>query len=276
MEKNIKNEGIEKYKDLYLRSKEVLLEDLNRFNRIDEKASKYIAILTFLAGIYGFLFNKIFTGICQPTNLIEWLLLTNGIISFVLIVFAWFSVFYVLQQHSVLKVSFNDNVIKFYDDNNLIDIYYAVAKENKDSIQKNRLVIDRKIRKLDSAYDLIKAAMMSFLFLTFLYGDYIFFSPDRNQQVKKEVSIMAKEKDTTPKETQKVEPLKQQTPNPNVQAPKNEWITEGFDPKKSGKVEIREAIIIIKPEVEIKEVVVPVKPEEGKIEKGVIPKDKNK
>ena len=74
---------------------------------------------------------------------------------------------------------------------------------------------------------------------------------------------MAKEKDSTSKETQKIEPLKQQVPNPNIQAPKNEWITEGFDPKKSGNVEI-------------KKVVIPVKSEERKIEKGVTPEDKNK
>ena len=263
MTENIDNDCIEKYKDLYLRSKEVLAEDLNRSYSIDTKASLFITVLTFLAGTYGFFFKNIFCNICQPANLIEWLLLINVTISFGLIVFAWFSILRILRQHCVLKVAFNDETIKFYDKNSLIDIYYATAKENKESIRKNRLVIDLKQSRLNFAYKLIMAIMVSFVSLALIYGCYTLLNCNKNHKLKKEVGIMAKEKDSTSKETQKIEPLKQQVPNPNVQAPKNEWITEGFDPNKSGKVEI-------------KEVVVPVKPDEGKIEKGVIPKDKNK
>lgn len=172
---NTNSELIEKYKDLYLRSKEVLNEELNRFNRIDEKASRYIAVLTFLAGIYVYFFKKIFTDFCHPSSFIEWEILASGIAAFVFIFFAWLSVFRVLQQHEILQTSFNSDVIKFYDNNRLIDIYYATAKENNSSIQTNREIIDKKFKKLDFAYQLIGIVMVLFLNLAIFYGQYIFF-----------------------------------------------------------------------------------------------------
>lgn len=63
---------------------------------------------------------------------------------------------------------------------------------------------------------------------------------------------MAKAQDSTPEE---------QGPNPNIQAPKNEWVTAGFDPKKSGNAKI-------------KVVIIPKDSGKSGFEKGVVPKDK--
>ena len=55
-----------KYKELYDLSKEIFYEELSRSQRIDEKASKYLTMLTFLLGIFASLSGKLLYSILPP------------------------------------------------------------------------------------------------------------------------------------------------------------------------------------------------------------------
>jgi hypothetical protein len=163
---------MEKYKELYELSKEVLAEELDRFNRIDEKASKYLTVLTFLIGIYGFFCNWIITVLLPPTSKLDWLLLLIGGGVFIAVCVSWALIFLALRQRVVIKIPLDDEVLKFFRENRLIDIYYTLAKGNKDALKENREVTDRKARILECGYKAIAATMGLVFILSVLFGVY--------------------------------------------------------------------------------------------------------
>ena len=73
---------LEKYRDLYVLSKEVLAEEQQRFHRIDEKASRYLSVLTFVVGADAFFGNWILENLVPPDSGWEWLLVVLGVLLF--------------------------------------------------------------------------------------------------------------------------------------------------------------------------------------------------
>ncbi|HAO79109.1 MAG TPA: hypothetical protein DCQ92_09070, partial [Verrucomicrobia subdivision 3 bacterium] len=62
-EEKLAQQALEKYKELYNYSTDILLNELERFNRADEKAAKLSAAFVFLLGIIAYfdkwVFNKL-------------------------------------------------------------------------------------------------------------------------------------------------------------------------------------------------------------------------
>jgi len=161
-----------KYQELYTLSKETLNEELDRFNRIDEKASKYLTVLTFLIGIYGFFCNWIIRDLLPPNSFLDWMLLVVGGVLFIAVSISWALVFWALRQRTVVKIPLSDEMLKFFHDNRLVDIYYTLAKRNKEALQENRCVTNRKAKILQYGYIAITITICLIFSLSFLFGFY--------------------------------------------------------------------------------------------------------
>ncbi len=139
------NYDIEKYKELYNLAKEAFNEELNRAFRIDEKASKYLTVLTFFIGIYGFFIKEILQIISFPNNFIEWSLFLVLAIILLLLIVTCFKTFSILKVHEYRKIPIDLN---FFDKNELIDIYFTMASGIKENMIQNRKTTDKKSKKL--------------------------------------------------------------------------------------------------------------------------------
>lgn len=95
---------MEKYKELYYLSKEVLNEELSRFNRFDDKATKYLSILTLVAGMSGFFGKWLIDNLIPPKTGLEWTLIVIGSLLFIMIFVSWFLIFNVLKMHTITKM----------------------------------------------------------------------------------------------------------------------------------------------------------------------------
>lgn len=165
MEENEK-EKLEKYKELYVLSKEVFSEELNRSAKIDDKASKYLTVLTFLLGAFGFFGQRIFDSFIPPKNYFSWLIIIIcGMLLFLLLI-TWFVLFGVLRIHVFRKISID---IDFFDNNELIDVYYASSRGIKNDLILNREQVDNKSRKLYHSYILIRVLVVFLAILSVLF-----------------------------------------------------------------------------------------------------------
>lgn len=220
--------SLEKYKELYMLSKEALNEEMGRFARIDEKASKYLSILTLLAGSVAYFEKWVIENLVPPITALEWILVILATILCAGIFLSWFFIFNSMRLHSVTKPPLNDEMIKFFDDNKLIDIYYALTKGNKEALRKNRVTTDRKSKQLYYGYNtLITSGVVLVAFLTLFF---IYSWNNTNNITKAERSIaMTKSKDEKPQTTEKPSSDK---PNPNIVPPTYDIVTEGYDPSK--------------------------------------------
>jgi hypothetical protein len=163
-------EGIEKYRELYNYSKEVLAEEQSRFARLDQKASTYLAALTLAFAIYGLIATQLLGVLAESRNAIDWVLLGLVVTIPVLFVVAWVEVFRVLKIQHVRRPPLGDKLLRFFDENRLIDIYYALARACSSALDENRAVADHKGTCLQRAYRWMRIAVVALVALLVLFG----------------------------------------------------------------------------------------------------------
>lgn len=230
---------MEKYKELYLLAKEVFNEEQNRFNRIDEKAAKYFSVLTLLVGAAGFFGKWLVNTLIPPDGTLEWALLLLGIGLLVTVLVSWFTVFSVFRIHEMRKIPLSSEMIDFFDKNKLLDIHYALARGLKEALEENRKTTDSKSRILSRGYNVMRIAIVLLALVSVLFGFHALeeYSYDREQSLRKEASIMMSETEKeNPNAGEEEKPADEEKPNPNIQAPVFDIVTEGLDPSKIDKM----------------------------------------
>jgi len=215
---------LEKYKELYNLSKEVFYEELSRSARIDDKASKYLTVLTFLLGAYAFFGKEILNSSLPPKNIIDWLLILFSGILLLFLVSAWFKIFSVFKTHTYAKVPID---IDFFDNNELINIYYALSKGLKTNNESNREKGNEKSKKLYDGYMLIRIVIVLLLILSILFAANFWNEISVENRGGTEMA-----KDDNNQENQTQEKPDPQKPDPNVKPPTFELVTESYDPSK--------------------------------------------
>jgi len=153
-----------KYKELYDLSKEAFNEELSRSARIDEKAFKYLTALTLLLGAFAFFGERLLDLIVPPKNYYEWSLIILSGLLLVLLIITWFLIFEVFKGHTLRKIPID---INFFDQNELIDIYYTLTKGMKQALDFNRQEGDHKHRHLSRSFVMIRIIVI-LLFLTLI------------------------------------------------------------------------------------------------------------
>ncbi|MFH1283795.1 MAG: hypothetical protein ABII27_09060 [bacterium] len=174
--------ALAKYKELFEFSKYVYNEEIERFRKLDEKASRYFSVYSILIGMFGLL-TKLIIGNHNPVKLLDWASLVFFMISAIFLILSWWYAFKVLKVHELEKIAISDDMIIFYDSNNLIDIHYALSKRMKEAYQKNNKNNNDKSHLLYKNYCNIK------LFFLFLVIAFIFIGLNvyNNNKIKEDV-----------------------------------------------------------------------------------------
>jgi hypothetical protein len=162
--------AIEKYRELYTLSKEVLAQETARFSRLDRKASTYLAALTLAFSIYGLMASSFLGGLPARRTLVEWSLLALVIAIPGFFLWAWLEVFAVLKVQGTRRPPLGDGMLRFFDEHRLIDIYYTLAKGNSAALDENQAVADHKSRRLQAAYQRIRLAVLALVVFLLLFG----------------------------------------------------------------------------------------------------------
>jgi hypothetical protein len=224
---------MEKYEELYNLSKEVLKEEEARFNRIDEKASKYFPVLTLMAGASGFFGKWMIDNLIPPETTLGWFLVTTGVLLFLSVFVSWSLIFSVFRMHQVEKIPLNSEMIEFFNNNELLDIYYALTRGNKSALENNRKTTDRKSKILSHGY---RAMIISGLLLILFLSLFVIHRWNKPMVIKKtEGRLIMSVKENENPTSQDVEKPSTKKPNPNVVPPTYDVVTEGYDPSKIEK-----------------------------------------
>ncbi len=224
----------EKYKELYDLSIKLLFEEQNRFHRIGQKASSYFTVLTLILSLSIFFIKWIATSLIPPTGLIEWILLILGFLLIVFLVISWFLIFSVHKVHNVIKIPLTKEMIHFFRDNRLIDIYYALAKGNQAVYEKNVETTNKKSLRLVWSYRMMITSVIILLAFSCVYGYYNWNKRLNHTHKIKGVSVMNDENrdevkdDSSKRKSQRSE----DEPNEDVQPPRYQKLTEGYTPPK--------------------------------------------
>lgn len=216
---------IEKYKELFYLSKEVFNEEMNRSARMDEKASKYLAVLTFLLGIFGFFSEKIYKSIIPPHHCLEWILLSTFAILIIVLVSAWLYTFRVLQIRNFEKIPID---IDFFANQRLITVYDGMTRTIKSSVEYNREKGNEKSKFLSNGYKLMISTVFLLIIISVLFVTNVW---RNSNNINNERRLIMSDDGNNSTQGQDQEQAVEQ-PDTTVTRPKPDLVTEGFDPSK--------------------------------------------
>lgn len=216
------NNELEKYKELYDLSREVFSEELSRSASIDDKASKYLTVITFLLGAYAFFCKRILDSILPPKNLLEWLLFVISSLLLIFLTIAWFITFKIIMIHEFRKIPID---IDFFDNNELKEIYYGLSVGIKNNLIINRDKINRKSKNLYYSYNLIRMIVVTLVILSLLFGVHAWLNPQKKEKYERGWTMMP----VDPKKPESEKPTEPK-PKPHVKPPDFDLVTQGFNP----------------------------------------------
>jgi hypothetical protein len=166
-------EASEKYKELYQYSTDVLLKEHERFNRADEKASKYATMFFFLIGAVAYYDKWIFDRLnwSHPCVIVFFYLplIAAGLLALLLSAVGLFLAHHVIKSRFLQGRPLKQDMLDFFENETRITIYYGLARENSNAYAENKKATDEKYRILIRTHKLMVSVFVLLLFLSVMY-----------------------------------------------------------------------------------------------------------
>ncbi len=166
---------MDKDKELYDLSKEVFNEEIERYFRADDRATKYLGWLTFFIGALGFLIKWVISDMIPPKNCIACISVILTILVFFASVISWYLAFYVSKQKKLRKIPINEPMQRLFEKDSQT-IYRSLVLSIESAMLENREITDRKFKLLTYSYNSILVAMSLFVMLAISIGIYLWHS----------------------------------------------------------------------------------------------------
>ena len=145
-------ELLDKYRELYLLSKEASANEIDRIRRIEDKSAKMITLCGILIAFAGFVGKFVLGSFFPPNVIYDWLCLISFFSFVVAILYAFVNLLGVLNIINISIKPMNQQMITFFDQNSHINILYALAKSNAEAIAFNTKQYYKKLWKLKCSY----------------------------------------------------------------------------------------------------------------------------
>ena len=172
-------QALEKYKELYNYSTDILLKELERYNRADEKAAKLSAAFIFLLGIIAYFDKWVFNKLQWsdfPTGLPADLpLIMAGLVGLFALVFSTTGLFltiHAIKLRPIISRPLNQDILDFFEKHSLLNIYYGLARENSNALNAHRLETDKKHKIIVRAFSLIQLTLIALVELFIMFCLY--------------------------------------------------------------------------------------------------------
>lgn len=169
MDAEIVEINCEKYKELYLLSKEILQEEDKRNSYIEAKAGRYVTSLIILFGGLGFFGKWVIKELFPICSIFETIITVLLIATAATIFFGVIIIYLILKQKDYLVRNVD---VEFFDKNDLPTVYRELAIENRNATKINRDVNNIKSKLLGKVHLLTLASMVMFLLLVTLFAIY--------------------------------------------------------------------------------------------------------
>lgn len=163
---------MENYKELYALAKEVFNAELDRFYRLEQKASQYLSVLTILLGASGFFMKWLFENFFPPRNRFDVALIILAAATMASLVVAWFAAFSSLRVYQISIIPLNSVWVDFFKKNKLIDIYYYLSQTITAGREHNRRVLSKKGRWMNVGYNSMRIAVICLVAFGLLFAVY--------------------------------------------------------------------------------------------------------
>ncbi len=164
---------MDKYETLYLLARDVMLEEIRRFDLVTQKAMNYLTVISVLLGLAVYPGRWLCGTLLPPVGWLSWSLLAAAILLGIALLVAWVCCFRVMRGQGLYKLPVNTEMITFFDNNELIDIHYALARRIAEGHSANKLATYERTRFLARAHTAIWMAVALFTMVVILGLAYL-------------------------------------------------------------------------------------------------------
>lgn len=154
----------DKYNDLFDFYIKLYDDAIARFRELDGKIARYLSVYSILITLTGFvglnLRLLLKCGDLTPLVIGNYIALVFVLL---LLILGWCHLLSALKIEDLQRFAYDESVIKFFSDNNVVDIKYALSHRAKDAIEFNINAGDKKAKKIVVAFKLLFLAMGLFV-----------------------------------------------------------------------------------------------------------------
>ena len=153
-----------KYDDLFDFYIKLYDDEIARFRGLDEKIARYLSAYSILIALTGFV--GLHLRLLLHGSDLTLLVIGNYIgLAFVLLLLipGWYHLFSALKIEELKQFEYDDSMIKFFLDNEPVDIKYALSQRAKEAIEYNVIEGDKKAEKITKAFKWSFLAMILFI-----------------------------------------------------------------------------------------------------------------
>jgi len=154
---------MERYKFLYELSRKALDEELDRYKKLDEKASRFLSILSIVIVAYTTLINAASSKISpvSTTGPAGWLFMGLTVITFIALFSSWFRIFNSIRLAESPRVDIGEhaNLLAAHED--VLTMYNSLALSCQEAVAHARKNLEKKTDSLRSAYKEIEFSTYS-------------------------------------------------------------------------------------------------------------------
>lgn len=145
----------DKWKFLYDYARKSLDEDIKRFQSIDNKAGKFLTLVSAVFAVFSAITPWIIRNKIPPTDTISWILLIAVGVTFIALVSSWSLLFRAIKLAKVPRMPLTDSVLDMFWGKDFPDIYLALTKSCRVALEENRKITDIKGNLIRKAYAVI-------------------------------------------------------------------------------------------------------------------------
>ncbi|MDQ6999600.1 MAG: hypothetical protein Q9M12_01780, partial [Mariprofundus sp.] len=107
--------NMDKYEALFNHSKYVFDEEIARFSRVEDKAARFITVITSLLAVYALTGRQIFGDLVPISSCVDSLLVVLASSVLLGLLSSWFFAFRALHIQGIKKAPLNDKILSFYN-----------------------------------------------------------------------------------------------------------------------------------------------------------------
>ena len=146
---------LKKFEELYAYAKHRLDDERARFERIDNKVSRYFSVLTVFLGFFAVSMGRSVQVFERLESIQAWgFTIAYGLIG-VLIFLSFISFYRALKLQDIKTVEMNEVLIEHYVKHRYVDVLFSVSNAMVGIIKSNRAIIDDKVDKAKFGYHCI-------------------------------------------------------------------------------------------------------------------------
>jgi hypothetical protein len=164
-----KQEALEKYKELYTYSTDILLQEHERFVRADEKAAKYSTTFVFLLGIVAYFDQWVLDKLKSVGFAQNWPLAIVGGLTLILSAIGWFLTAYAIKLRPYKSRPLDQKILEFFDNQSLLNIYDSFSRRNITDYEENKNGTNKKLKVLVWAHRVMACVVVLLVGLIIIY-----------------------------------------------------------------------------------------------------------